>query len=92
MKFESPFAGEKYYKVGQVESVTGRVEVYLMVHSDGFAHVTLSATDPSDRRKAGVMTFLSGDEYQKLWKLHQKTDDAIAEAKASGQMKGLSTR
>jgi hypothetical protein len=87
-----PFDGEKIHRIGSVESSCGQLNFSLFIEEHGIARVGIYASDPSDRRKSGVLTMLSGAEYQKPWKLLQRTDDAIAAAKASRDMKGLASK
>lgn len=91
IKLKNLLDEKKFLEIGKVESFKGQLVFCLMVHPDGTAHVTINGSDPTDRRKAAVMVMLTGAEYQKLWKLLQKTDDVIAEAKAAGQMTGLAS-
>lgn len=92
MDYWKPFGGVKIHQIGSVESLTGQLQFSLFIEEDRTARVGISATDPSNRRKSGVLAMLGGAEYQKLWRLLQKTDDAIAAAKAAGDMKGFASQ
>lgn len=82
----------KIHQIGSVESLCGQLDFSLFIEEDGSTRVSIFASDPSNRRKSGVLAMLGGAEYQKLWRILHKTDDAIAAAKAAGEMKGLASQ
>ena len=76
-------------QLGEVESTCGHLSFKFVVSSNGDAYIQVYGSDPSDRRKAGVLLTLDGDEYRKLKSVIDKAERTIAKLKGAGRMRRM---
>ncbi len=72
--------------LGSIESMSGKLNFELIVHSSGDAHIRLYAFDPSDLRKSGIMLFLDENGYSDLKDIFTKLENTIQKLRNSNRM------
>lgn len=65
--------------MGEVMSAwaSGKLAFDIIVHDDGTAYVQLYASDPTDRRKSGVLLMLGWAEWCQLWQVMNELHAAL---------------